>query len=71
MKQLILFTFSILLMSACTSSSKLNYPATTKENVVDNYFGTAVPEPYRWLENDTSAATEAWVKAQKDRKSVV
>ena len=64
MKQFILFTFSILLMSACTSSSKLNYPATTKENVVDNYFGTAVPEPYRWLENDTSAATEAWVKAQ-------
>jgi len=64
MKQFILFTFSILLMSACTSSSKLKYPATTKENVVDNYFGTAVPEPYRWLENDTSAATEAWVKAQ-------
>lgn len=64
MKQFILFTFSILLMPACIASGKLKYPATTKENVVDNYFGTTVPEPYRWLENDTSAATEAWVTAQ-------
>jgi len=53
-------------MPACIASGKLKYPATTKENVVDNYFGTAVPEPYRWLENDTSAATEAWVKAQNE-----
>ena len=28
------------------------------------YFGTQVPDPYRWLENDTSAATTAWVEAQ-------
>lgn len=37
---------------------------TRKDSTVDNYFGHAVVDPYRWLENDTSAETEAWVKAQ-------
>ena len=44
--------------------SQLVYPKTAKENVVDTYFGVKVEEPYRWLENDTSKATAAWVKAQ-------
>jgi Serine proteases of the peptidase family S9A len=35
------------------------------ETVVDDYFGTKVADPYRWLENDTSAATTAWVEAQR------
>ncbi len=42
----------------------LEYPITKKGNVVDEYFGTKVPDPYRWLEDDRSAGTEAWVKAQ-------
>lgn len=33
---------------------------------VDTFYGTAVPDPYRWLENDTSAETEAWVKKQNE-----
>ena len=40
------------------------YPETAKVDTVDVYFGTEVPDPYRWLENDTSAATAAWVEAQ-------
>jgi len=37
------------------------YPQTKKGNTIDNYFGTNVPDPYRWLEDDRSAETEAWV----------
>lgn len=40
------------------------YPETRKENVTDNYFSTTVADPYRWLEDDMSQETAAWVKAQ-------
>ncbi len=43
---------------------QLPYPATERGEVVDNYFGTEVADPYRWLEDDNSEATAAWVKAQ-------
>tara|TARA_R110002049_G_scaffold28018_1_gene96048 strand:- start:83973 stop:86087 length:2115 start_codon:yes stop_codon:yes gene_type:complete len=42
----------------------VNYPITKKVDTVDNYFGTDVKDPYRWLEDDRSSETEAWVKAQ-------
>ena len=40
------------------------YPATKKIDVVDDYFGTKVTDSYRWLEDDMSAETAEWVKAQ-------
>ena len=42
----------------------LQYPATKKIDHVDTYHGTKVADPYRWLENDTSADTAAWVEAE-------
>ena len=42
----------------------VTYPETKKVDTVDTYFGTEVPDPYRWLEDDRSAETEAWVKAE-------
>ena len=43
-----------------------DYPETRKDTtIVDDYFGTKVADPYRWLENDTSAETNAWVEAQR------
>ncbi|WP_262245770.1 prolyl oligopeptidase family serine peptidase [Parapedobacter soli] len=42
------------------------YPATEKGSVTENYFGTEVPDPYRWLENDTANETKAWVAAQNE-----
>lgn len=44
--------------------STMTYPETRKENTTDNYFGTTVADPYRWLEDDRSAATREWVIAQ-------
>jgi len=44
--------------------SPLNYPETKKVDTVDQYFDTQVADPYRWLENDRSDETGAWVAAQ-------
>lgn len=40
------------------------YPQTEKINHVDNYFGVDVEDPYRWLEDDLSEKTQAWVTAE-------
>lgn len=40
------------------------YPETKKADQVDDYFGKQVNDPYRWLEDDNSDETKAWVKAQ-------
>ena len=45
---------------------KVEYPVTAKGDVVDTYFDTQVADPYRWLEDDRSAETEAWVKTQNE-----
>ncbi|MAN02452.1 MAG: S9 family peptidase [Owenweeksia sp.] len=48
-------------------TASIDYPDTRKDtSVVDRYFDNEVKDPYRWLENDTSAETEAWVKAQNE-----
>src|SRR4030095_8642126 len=50
--------------ASASSDSKIVYPVTKKVDVVDDYFGTKVADPYRWLEDETSAETKAWVEAQ-------
>lgn len=44
-----------------------NYPVTRKDTTVkDEYFGTVVSDPYRWLEDDNAEETEAWVTEQNE-----
>lgn len=45
-------------------SSPITYPETKKVDVVDDYFGTKVPDPYRWLEDNDSPQVAAWVEAE-------
>ena len=71
--------FILILLAACGSSKKtkdhlnnvktqntliVHYPPTKKVESIDTYFGTDVKDPYRWLEDDRSEETEAWVKEQ-------
>lgn len=55
---------SLAIFSQNNSKKMLQYPQTHKDAVVDDYFGTKISDPYRWLENDTSVATKAWVVEQ-------
>lgn len=52
------------LATASASAQGIQYPKADKDGTVDNYFGTQVADPYRWLEDDTSAKTAAWVEAE-------
>jgi prolyl oligopeptidase len=40
------------------------YPLTPRTNQVDDYHGVQVADPYRWLEDENSPATKAWIEAQ-------
>jgi len=64
------FLALVLFTLACSTKDKqevtLLYPETKKVDTVDVYFGTEVPDPYRWLENDTAKATAEWVAAQNE-----
>lgn len=77
MKKLWLPLLAVLGIAACNQAEKndnssnmeypkipVSYPKTATEDVKDDYFGTSVADPYRWLENDTAANTEAWVKEE-------
>ncbi len=78
MQRILTIAACIFLLNACNNKKKqpglteyknitLKYPQTKKDSTVkDTYFGTVVPDPYRWLENDTSSETAAWVKAENE-----
>src|SRR5881394_530094 len=42
----------------------IKYPETKKVEVVEDYFGTSVADPYRWLEDNDSPEVAAWVEAE-------
>ncbi|HCY39894.1 MAG TPA: S9 family peptidase [Prolixibacteraceae bacterium] len=63
MRKTILSLLALSFMMSCTQKT-IQYTPTKKVDVKDNYFGTEVEDPYRWLENDNSEETAEWVKTQ-------
>ncbi|MDN3705739.1 prolyl oligopeptidase family serine peptidase [Myroides ceti] len=62
---------TMLILSSCNKKEtvdtmELKYPETRKDTVSTTYFGEKVSDPYRWLEDDRSEETAAWVKAQNE-----
>jgi prolyl oligopeptidase len=62
---------ALMVLNACKTDEVKNdisitYPVTKKVDQVDDYFGTPVEDPYRWLEDDNSEETAEWVKQQNE-----
>ncbi|MFL1894562.1 prolyl oligopeptidase family protein [Aquimarina sp. 2-A2] len=75
MKKILCLLSTIALIVSCTNDKKAKnnkqesavvYPETKKVDTVDTYFDTQVKDPYRWLEDDRSKETEAWVTKQNE-----
>ncbi|SDS36147.1 prolyl oligopeptidase family serine peptidase [Winogradskyella sediminis] len=72
MRKLLLSALVLTFFVSCKNETEtvkkttINYPETHTIDTIDTYFGEDVKDPYRWLEDDRSDETEAWVKAQNE-----
>src|SRR5579864_8547163 len=63
---LVLATLAVAMLTGCrqTAAPAPSYPATKKGDVVDDYAGTKVADPYRWMEDLDSKDVADWVAAE-------
>ena len=72
MQYKLFYLFLFIFAMACTKNAKternisVQYPETKQVDTVDYYFDNAAQDPYRWLEDDRSEETEAWVRTQNE-----
>jgi prolyl oligopeptidase len=66
MRRAILAILAVTLFLTGFAFSQTQLPKTPVREVTDDYFGTKVTDPYRWLENTSDAEVVAWMKAQND-----
>ena len=72
MRKLLLCAVTLSIFVSCKNETEkvkpitVNYPETKKVDTSNTYFGETVADPYRWLEDDRSEETEAWVKSQNE-----
>src|SRR5215472_7624416 len=58
------FRFLLLPAGVCLYAATLAYPPTRVDNVTETLHGVKITDPYRWLEDQSSPATRAWIDAQ-------
>ncbi len=63
-RSIVIASFLGSLVMSSNAQNKYSYPVTEKVAQFDDYFGTKVPDPFRWLEDDKSPKTEQWVKEE-------
>jgi prolyl oligopeptidase len=61
---IILFVLVLPMLTLFAAAQTLTYPQARRGDQVDDYHGTKVADPYRWLEDTDSAETHAWVEAE-------
>ena len=66
MRRMTLVALGALATGLVAGAGAIDYPKTKTVDVAEDYFGTKVKDPYRWLEDDNSPETRAWVKAQNE-----
>ena len=59
-----MLTTTFLMIATKAVAGEISYPSTKHVDQTDNYHGTVVADPFRWLEDDTSPQTKVWVDAQ-------
>ncbi len=60
------FPLLVLTLLTATAFAQPAYPDARRDGTVDTYHGVRVPDPYRWLENETSDETQAWIAAENE-----
>lgn len=58
------FPLLFVFLSACTAPERFDYPPARKADVVEDFHGTSVADPYRWMEDESGEELKTWIDGQ-------
>ncbi len=61
MKKILIFVLVAIIFASCKNQKTMVYPTAKKVNAADTFFGTVVPDPYRWMENENDPDLKKWI----------
>lgn len=64
MRTILLFSVSLFVLNSCLFAKGYDYPKPEKSGQVDEYFGTKIPDPYRWMEDNSDPRLKPWIEAE-------
>jgi len=57
---------AVLFLQACSTQERFDYPPASKADIVEDFHGTSVADPYRWMEDESSEELKTWIDGQND-----